>query len=59
MLESGEYDVYVVLFKGGKVSEPVKINTAKGGQDVDRDSLFVVVASDSNQAVWSDNGGVT
>jgi hypothetical protein len=29
------YDVYVVLFKDGKVSAPAKINTAEGGGDVD------------------------
>jgi formylglycine-generating enzyme required for sulfatase activity len=31
----GNYDVYVILYKEGKVSAPVKINTGKGGVDVD------------------------
>ncbi|MDR2743060.1 MAG: hypothetical protein LBB98_13030, partial [Treponema sp.] len=31
----GDYDVYVVVLKGGKVSKPVKINTTKGGEDID------------------------
>jgi formylglycine-generating enzyme required for sulfatase activity len=30
-----DYDVYVLLFKGGKVSAPLKINTKKGGQKVE------------------------
>ncbi|MDR0760800.1 MAG: hypothetical protein LBF74_11960 [Treponema sp.] len=32
---NSDYDVYVVLFKDGKVSVPVKINTKTGGGDVD------------------------
>jgi formylglycine-generating enzyme required for sulfatase activity len=31
------YDVYVILFQDGKVSAPVKINTKKGGIDVDNE----------------------
>jgi formylglycine-generating enzyme required for sulfatase activity len=31
----GDYDVYVMLYKEGKVSAPVKINTGNGGIDVD------------------------
>jgi hypothetical protein len=31
----GDFDVYVVLFKDGKVSTPIKINTGAGGEDVD------------------------
>jgi hypothetical protein len=32
---NGNYDVYVILFKDGKVSLPIKINTKKGGEEVD------------------------
>jgi hypothetical protein len=32
---NGDYDVYVILFKDGEVSEPLIINTARGGADVD------------------------
>jgi hypothetical protein len=34
-IDSEVYDVYVVLFKDGKVSAPIKINTGAGGEDVD------------------------
>jgi hypothetical protein len=40
----GDFDVYVVLFKDGKVSAPIKINTGAGGEDVDwiwGDALYV------------------
>jgi hypothetical protein len=50
----GEYDIYVVLFRDGKVGEPVKINTAK---DIDLGpGRFVAVISNSNRAVWSADG---
>jgi hypothetical protein len=31
----GNFDIYVVLFKDGKVSGPIKINTGAGGEEVD------------------------
>jgi hypothetical protein len=50
----GEYDIYAVLFKDGKVSEPVKINTVK---DIDPGpGRFVGVIINNNRAVWSADG---
>jgi hypothetical protein len=55
----GNYDVYVILMKGGKVSEPVVINTANGGVNVDWEwgprGKFVAV-NGINQAAYSANG---
>ncbi|MDR2742708.1 MAG: hypothetical protein LBB98_11240 [Treponema sp.] len=53
------YDVYVILFQNGKVSAPVKINTKKGGLDVDNvwGSKFIAVSGST--AVMSEDGGKT
>jgi hypothetical protein len=32
---NGDYDIYVILMKGGEISDPVIINTARGGGDAD------------------------
>jgi formylglycine-generating enzyme required for sulfatase activity len=32
---NGDYDIYVIAYKDGKVSAPVVINTASAGEDVD------------------------
>jgi hypothetical protein len=52
--------VYVVLFKDGKVSAPVKINTAAGGQAIEYEwgGRFVAVSADDS-AIWSEDGGET
>jgi hypothetical protein len=52
--------VYVVLFKDGKVSAPVKINTAAGGQAIEYEwgGRFVMTSS-NNQVCWSEDGAQT
>jgi hypothetical protein len=35
LLETGDYDVYVIIYKDGAVSDPLKINTGSGSGNVD------------------------
>ncbi|MDR2741370.1 MAG: hypothetical protein LBB98_04360 [Treponema sp.] len=53
----GNYDIYVVLFKDGKVSAPVKINTKSGGLDLGHEWGRRFVAAHSSCVAWSDDGG--
>jgi hypothetical protein len=58
----GDYNVHVVVMKGGAVSDPLVINTKKGGGEVNYEwgtGRFVTVAYNSNEAAYSDNGGET
>jgi hypothetical protein len=32
---NGDYDVYVIVYKDGEVSDPIVINTKEGGEDID------------------------
>jgi hypothetical protein len=54
------YDVYVVLFKDGKVSASFKINTKEGETEVGGEwgHRFVAVASGSDKAAWSADGTI-
>ncbi|MDR2741224.1 MAG: glycoside hydrolase [Treponema sp.] len=57
----GNYDVYVILFKDGTVSAPIKINTGSGNGEVGYEwgqGRFVAVSGGPN-AAWSDDGGET
>jgi hypothetical protein len=53
------YDVYVMLFKDGKTSAPLKINTKDGEAEVGGEwgtGRFVAVAFNSDKAAWSADG---
>jgi hypothetical protein len=56
----GDYDVYVIVYKDGEVSDPIVINTKEGGTDVDYEwaGRFVTVGNhDYGKAFWSEDGG--
>ncbi|MDR2743319.1 MAG: exo-alpha-sialidase, partial [Treponema sp.] len=59
---NGDYDVYVIIYKDGEVSDPIIINTKEGGLDTDYEwgiGRFIAVAYDSDNAAWSGDGGKT
>jgi hypothetical protein len=57
---NGDYDIYVVVFKDGQVSAPIKINTMSGGGSVDWEwgepGRFMTISVAGEIAVSDDAG---
>ncbi|MDR0387626.1 MAG: hypothetical protein LBH57_06275 [Treponema sp.] len=53
------YDIYVLLLKGGKVSAPIVINTTAGSGDVDWEwgaGMFLAIGNGGEAAISDDSG---